>query len=156
LVGSEFQIRTSEGKYPSAGLVAGRKRIAAWRILDAQYFRTPQRRRRLFLIASDVRGGGQIPQKYYLSIQACQGILRRAEASGIALPEELKLVLLATVNQKPIAAGKKKIAYSLHPFVANKDSDKPHHGCDGTGFQKEQAYTLATMGVQKVAICPVS
>jgi hypothetical protein len=91
-----------------------------------------------------------------LSIQACQGILRRAEARGIALPEELKLVLLATVNQKPIAAGKKKIAYSLHPFVANKDSDKPHHGCDGTGFQKEQAYTLATMGVQKVEICPVS
>jgi hypothetical protein len=51
-----------------------------------------------FSLHQMLEGGGQILQKYYLSIQACQGILRRAEARGIALPEELKLVLLATVN----------------------------------------------------------
>ena len=34
-----------------------------------------------------------VPEKYYLSPKACQGILRRAEARGKELPEMLKLAL---------------------------------------------------------------
>ena len=60
LVGSEFPIRTSDGRFPCSGVVGGRKRLAAWRVLDAQYFGVPQRRRRVFLLASDIaRGGGK-------------------------------------------------------------------------------------------------
>lgn len=36
-------------KWPSAGWVAGPRRTVAWRVLDAQYFRLAQRRRRVFV-----------------------------------------------------------------------------------------------------------
>jgi hypothetical protein len=34
-----------------------------------------------------------VPEKYYLSPRACQGILRRAQERGKELPEELKIAL---------------------------------------------------------------
>ncbi|MCL2223840.1 MAG: DNA cytosine methyltransferase [Defluviitaleaceae bacterium] len=39
------------GRWPSAGLLRGRKRNVAWRVLDAKYFGLPQQRRRLYLLA---------------------------------------------------------------------------------------------------------
>ena len=39
-------------KWTNAGYVLGHKRRIAWRILDAQYFGVPQRRRRVFAVAS--------------------------------------------------------------------------------------------------------
>lgn len=38
-------------RWPGAGFCVGPKRRAAWRILDAQYFGVPQRRRRVFVVA---------------------------------------------------------------------------------------------------------
>ena len=35
----------------------------------------------------------QVPDKYYLSQKACQGILRRASVRGKELPEVLRLAL---------------------------------------------------------------
>ena len=54
LVGSNLPLTTGAdgNKWPSAGLVVGPKRQAAWRVLDAQYFGVPQRRRRIFVVAS--------------------------------------------------------------------------------------------------------
>ena len=52
LVGDDTPLVPPRGKWPNAGLVAGPKRRAAWRILDAQYFGVPQRRRRVFVVAS--------------------------------------------------------------------------------------------------------
>ena len=39
------------GKWPNAGLVYGKKRNVAWRVLDAKYFGLPQQRRRLYVVA---------------------------------------------------------------------------------------------------------
>jgi hypothetical protein len=38
---------------------------------------------------SQVLEQGSIPSKYFLSARACAGILRRAEARGKTLPDEL-------------------------------------------------------------------
>jgi DNA (cytosine-5)-methyltransferase 1 len=51
LVGSDAAVEPSGGGWDSAGVVAGPRRVAAWRVLDAQYFGVAQRRRRIFVLA---------------------------------------------------------------------------------------------------------
>ncbi len=41
-------------KWPTAGLIRGKIRNIAWRVLDAKFFGVPQQRRRLYLLAGDV------------------------------------------------------------------------------------------------------
>ena len=49
---------------------------------------------------SDILETGDLPQRYYLTAKACQGILRRAEKRGKELPRELNLALQAAASQK--------------------------------------------------------
>lgn len=50
-VGSDVAI-PSRGWRGGGGVVRGRRGIAAWRVLDAQYFGVPQRRRRVFVLGA--------------------------------------------------------------------------------------------------------
>lgn len=51
LVGADDPLPMPPGEsWPSAGMVAGPRARAAWRVLDAQYFGLPQRRKRVFVI----------------------------------------------------------------------------------------------------------
>ena len=43
--------RPRDGKWNTAGAIMGRNFSIAWRVLDAQYWGVPQRRRRIFLVA---------------------------------------------------------------------------------------------------------
>ena len=52
LVGASAPLRTDTGRWTGAGVVEGPKRSAVWRILDAQFFGVPQRRRRVYVVAS--------------------------------------------------------------------------------------------------------
>ncbi len=57
LCGASDPIPPAQGrKHTPCGLVAGPQRTVAWRILDAQWYGVPQRRRRLFVLAG--RGAG--------------------------------------------------------------------------------------------------
>jgi len=58
IVGSDVPLTpgTKGDRWPSAGMASGSKRRAAWRVLDAQFFGVPQRRRRVYLVASDRDG----------------------------------------------------------------------------------------------------
>ena len=40
--------------WPNAGVLRGKKRNVAWRVLDAKYFGLPQQRRRLYVVASGI------------------------------------------------------------------------------------------------------
>ncbi len=51
LAGLEEVLTTKSGRWPSAGLIRGKKRNVAWRVLDAKYFGLPQQRRRLYIVA---------------------------------------------------------------------------------------------------------
>ena len=42
---------------------------------------------------SDILETGDVPQRFFLSAKACQGILRRAEKRGKKLPEQLQRAL---------------------------------------------------------------
>lgn len=52
LAGEDEALQPPGKKWANAGAVFGPQRAAAWRLLDAQYFRVAQRRRRCFVIAS--------------------------------------------------------------------------------------------------------
>lgn len=97
LVGGDVPAKAGAGRWPDAGFLVGPQRVAAWRVLDAQYFGLAQRRRRVFVVASAV-GGGLIPRKYYLSTKACLGILARAKRRGKILPDSLKVALERTAR----------------------------------------------------------
>jgi DNA (cytosine-5)-methyltransferase 1 len=52
LVGADAPLRppNERGAWPRSGVVCGPVYGAAWRVLDAQYFGVPQRRRRVFVV----------------------------------------------------------------------------------------------------------
>ncbi|MFV2028866.1 DNA cytosine methyltransferase [Neisseria sp. S1] len=52
LAGEEQPLEPAGKKWTNAGAVFGQSRKIAWRVLDAQFFGVPQRRRRVFLVAS--------------------------------------------------------------------------------------------------------
>ncbi len=60
LVGADTALRCprKSGRWPGVGLVCGPRGVAAWRILDAQYFGLAQRRERVFLVFSPAAAGG--------------------------------------------------------------------------------------------------
>lgn len=60
LSGAEHELRLR--KWPNAGLLRGKSRNIAWRVLDAKYFGIPQQRRRLYVIA----GGCDFHPEYIL------------------------------------------------------------------------------------------
>lgn len=51
LAGLEDVLTIKGGRWPNAGLIRGKIRNVAWRVLDAKYFGLPQQRRRLYVIA---------------------------------------------------------------------------------------------------------
>jgi DNA (cytosine-5)-methyltransferase 1 len=63
----------------------------AYRVLDAQFFGVPQRRRRVFVVGH--LGDWRRAAAVLLSATACKGILRRAEKRGKELPTSLKAAL---------------------------------------------------------------
>lgn len=52
LAGESSALQPAGGKWTNAGCVFGSQRAVAWRVLDAQFFGVPQRRRRVFVVAS--------------------------------------------------------------------------------------------------------
>lgn len=51
LAGEDEALEPAGGKWSHAGCVFGPERAIAWRVLDAQHFGIPQRRRRVFVVA---------------------------------------------------------------------------------------------------------
>lgn len=77
LVGGDIPATTEAGRWPYAGFLVGPQRIAAWRVLDAQYFGLAQRRKRVFVVASAI-GGGLDPTKILFERK---GVLRDSAKS---------------------------------------------------------------------------
>ncbi len=102
ILGSMVQGRVSlpiGGRWKTSGVCvsADGGRLVEWRVLDAQFFGVPQRRRRIFaLLDSGAWGGGVL--RYCLSRKACLGILRRADRDGHVLPPVLRKSLEAVAQ----------------------------------------------------------
>ena len=57
LSGADAPLSPGSDRWPCAGVVTGLARNVAWRVLDAQYFGVPQRRRRVYVVASSAARG---------------------------------------------------------------------------------------------------
>ena len=72
LAGWDEPLLPPEGRWPTAGVVRGPRRTLAWRVLDAQHFGVPQRRRRVFLFAARA-GDGIDPAAVLFESQGLRG-----------------------------------------------------------------------------------
>lgn len=81
-----------------------------------------------------------VPQKYYLSARACQGILTRASRRGKALPELLKNALL-----KMIEWWEKK-SFCIVGNMIDRETNM-----NGTGVKEDTAFTINTIDRNAVA-----
>lgn len=51
IAGLDAVLTVKDQKWPNAGVIYGKTRNVAWRVLDAKYFGLPQQRRRLYVVA---------------------------------------------------------------------------------------------------------
>lgn len=72
----------------------------AWRVLDARFSECPSDAVESSL--SDILETGAIPQRYFLSAKACEGLLRRAENRGKAMPVWMEASLRAVVKSQKV------------------------------------------------------
>lgn len=79
LVGGDVPANAGAGRWPDAGFLVGPQRIAAWRVLDAQYFGLAQRRKRVFVVASAI-GGGLDPTKILFERKGLSGDSEQSQA----------------------------------------------------------------------------
>lgn len=85
LVGASAPLSTETGRWPSYGAVTGPQRQAAWRVLDAQHFGVPQRRKRVFVIATPI-GGGIDPTKILFEPASLSGNSEPSKGKGEEAP----------------------------------------------------------------------
>jgi hypothetical protein len=83
----------SSGRWQNSGMGSATE---CWTLSTLEYHKDADES-----LLSDILEIGDLPQKYYLSPVACEGILRRAEKRGKTLPIALQKALQATVATTP-------------------------------------------------------
>lgn len=106
------------GKWATAGMVELSDRQVAWRVLDAQYWGVPQRRKRIFLVCDF--GGKRAGEVLFKS----ESLLRNIEESK----EERERT--TTDTKRSSGKASRNITYSFSSFESNSMKSKnPHSGC---------------------------
>lgn len=118
------------GRWATAGMVRGDGRSVAWRVLDAQYWGVPQRRRRIFLVC-DFRGQSA-PEVLFES----QSVPRDTSESG----KERKEITSGIRNSTEV--------YCLQgSMIGRKDKNGPA----GSGINQDICLALNTVDRHAVA-----
>lgn len=137
LAGEKEPLLPAGGKWTNAGYVSGPKRNIAWRVLDAQYFGVPQRRRRLFVVAS-ARTGFDTSKILFESQSVCRNTaqgsregntIARSANSELASGKLVTGPILANCgqkqwlgNQEAFSGDYRVIAKENNSFCPNTDA----------------------------------
>lgn len=134
LAGESVPLEPAGKKWTNAGCVFGPIRKIAWRVLDAQYFGVPQRRRRVFLVAG--AGAGFDPRKVLFEFK---GLSKYLEQSGVKRGS-------ATGSPGTCAESGSVVNAPFQTFCisSNTIGRSSRNGGNGKGFQHEISYTLDT------------
>ena len=122
-----------KGKWTTSGCILGDGWSIAWRVLDAQFWGVPQRRRRIALVADF--GGHSAPEILFV----------RKSVSGY--PNESKQTRKGTSTDAEGSVGADD-CYTFEPGIASREGGHIHEGISGTlranagDNQMATAYTL--------------
>ena len=160
------------GKWAAAGMVRSRRCDIAWRVLDAQYWGVPQRRKRIFLVA-DFRNqqsrntevlfepesvprnptpGGKEGQGAATGVENNTGITSSFEPGitardGRKLSHEVSTTLRANMGDNQTSILTCKSVYSIQ---GNTIDRQLKNGANGKGVSKDISYTLNTVDCHAV------
>ena len=159
------------GKWANAGMVELPQCQIAWRVLDAQYWGVPQRRRRIFLVAdfaADGRCAGEIlfePEGMSgdpaMGEGAREGTARgTADCARIAVYDiqhrddvirPVKDGKMPTLTARMGTGGHNVPIVNAYCIAGNTIDRKIENGANGKGVLAETAYTLNTVDRHAVA-----
>lgn len=155
------------GKWAAAGMVRSGKCDIAWRVLDAQYWGVPQRRKRIFLVADfrnqqsrntevlfepeslpgDIESGGKEGQRAAAGVENNTRITSSFEPGitardGRKLSHEVSTTLRANMGDNQTSILTCKSVYSIQ---GNTIDRQLKNGANGKGVSKDISYTLNTV-----------
>ena len=121
------------GKWQTSGCILGDGWSIAWRVLDAQFWGVPQRRRRIALVADF--GGHSAPQILFVS-KGVSGHPQPSQPQG-----------KATAKDATRGTG----ADDIYCIDGDKLNKKERNGGSGIGYREGNQYTLTAKDVHGVA-----
>lgn len=131
--------RPAKGKWSDAGQIVGDGYSLGWRVLDAQYWGVPQRRRRIFLVADF--GGGRAGEILFER----EGLRRSFAESRESWQGITKSLAFGT-------GAESRATYCLQGNCIDRADTA---GCNGKGWTENVSYTLNTIDRPAVACCIV-
>ena len=178
LAGERENLQPTRGgvsKWSNAGVVLGPKRKIAWRILDAQHFGVPQRRRRVFLVASarngfephevlfeseslhgDITPSARTQKNITKNVKSCTGVSDKTRR-GLASGKNVVSTLMANAGTKLWLGNQEVFSgdyFILEPITisGNMIGREAASGGNGKGFDTTgMGYTLTTNDRHAVA-----
>lgn len=131
-------------QWSKAGCIMGDGWSVAWRMLDAQYWGVPRRRKRIYLVADFA--GGRAPEILFKR----EGLPGNTEACGAEKER--------TAADPAGSAGRSDSARCLNPWgckiyaLQGNGIDRAETaGCNGRGWREDVCYTLNT--IDRPAVC---
>lgn len=121
-----------EKGWSTSGCLMGDGWSVAWRVLDAQFWGVPQRRRRIALIADF--GGHTAPEILFV----------RKGVSGNIKPG-------STAGERPAGSTKESTGSPVWCLQGNGIDRADTAGCKGKGYKEDKCYTLNT--IDRPAVC---
>ena len=123
-----------EKGWPTSGCLMGNGWSVAWRVLDAQFWGVPQRRRRIALVADF--GGQSAPEILFV----------RKGVSGDSEPGK-------TAREDFAGSSAASTGNSVWCLQGNGIDRADTAGCNGKGWTEDKCYTLNT--IDRPAVCAV-
>lgn len=130
LVGTPVTV-PEDGWRGGGGVVSGRTGVAAWRVLDCQFFGPPQRRRRVFVLG--VRAGGVDPAEVLSLLDRVSGHLEPSAEAGQGI---------ATDAGTGVASGGGVIPIDTRNATRTTDADAQNRQGVGVGEDGDPSPTL--------------
>ena len=134
--------RPAGGKWLRAGEIVGDGFSVAWRVLDAQYWGVPQRRKRIYLVA-DFAGGRA--GKILFDREGLRGHPSQGGAPGEG----------AAADDAGSAGGSGDAERLIYDLQGNGIDRAETAGCNGRGWREDVCYTLNTIDRPEIAFKPM-